>query len=123
MKAKLLILFISLSLSACSQNPVPSITDGTGRWVSCFFEQGSAYQDFTVKFKFDKIKNSSQIQIDQKDPIYAHVDAFTKNRISASFKNNKGESIKFRISLADGSFVMLNDSWHGGGYCEENNVN
>ncbi len=123
MKAKLFIPFISLGLPACSQSPVPSITDGTGRWVSCFFEQGTPYQDLTVKFKFDKIKNSSEIQIDQKDSIYANVDAFTKNRISVSFKNSKGESIKFRISLVDGSFVMLNDSWHGGGYCEESNVN
>lgn len=98
---------------------LPSIADGNGQWVSCFFSRGSAYQDLTLRFRYQKTKKYSEIKLDDNRPQNAFIETITKNRISTKFLNKNKQWIKLRVSFSDGSFEMTNRNYITSGICEE----
>lgn len=98
---------------------LPSIADGNGQWVSCFFRRGSAYQDLTLRFRYKKTNNYSEIKFDDLKPQRSFVETITKNRISTKFYNKNKEWIKLRVSFLDGSFQMTKGNYITSGICEE----
>ena len=98
---------------------LPSIADGNGQWVSCFFSRGSAYQDLTLRFRYKKNNNYSELKFDSAKPQRVFIETTTKNRISTKFLNINKEWIKFRVSFSDGSFEMTKGNYINSGICEE----
>lgn len=98
---------------------LPSIADGNGKWVSCFFSRGSAYQDLTLRFRYKKNNNYSEIKFDDLKPQRAFIESITKNRISTKFFNKDKDWVKLRVSFSDGSFQMTKGSYMTSGICEE----
>jgi hypothetical protein len=98
---------------------LPSIADGNGEWVSCFFNRGSAYQDLTLRFRYKKNNDYSEVKFDNLKPQRVIIESITKNRISTKLLNKNKEWVKLRVSFSDGTFQMTKGSYMTNGICEE----
>lgn len=98
---------------------LPSIANGNGQWVSCFFNEGSAYQDLTLRLRYNKIENYSELKFDNGKTQKLFIESITENRLFSKFYNSSKSFVKLRISFSDGSFQMTKGNYMTGGICEE----
>ena len=108
-------------LSACSPKvALPSLKEGSDKFVNCIFDASSVYKDIVFEFKYDKRKNAAQLVFKKPENEFrTRVIAHTENRLSVAFLNNRGTEVLLNLFYDTGLFTMLDQNVEIKGKCDE----
>jgi len=116
-----IILFLILILSGCqSKSSIPSLKNGTGKFVSCFYDPFSEYKDTVFEVSYDKNTNISNVVfIKPEKKLSSKVITQTNNRLLLELKNGKDESFLITFFLDTSTFIINSQNYQDSGTCEE----
>lgn len=110
-----------LFLAACSPKvTLPSLKEGSDKFVNCIFDSSSVYKDVVFELKYDKPKSAVVLIFKKPETEFpARVIAHTENRLSVAFINNRGKEILLNLYSDTGVFTMLDQTVEIKGKCDE----
>ena len=123
-KFKCAAITLLLLLGSCKSNDYLILKDGNGKFVTCFFQSGGAYQDLVFEVNYDKKINKSDLifissaQMKSRTQMTTEVLSFTENRLSLNFKNKDEENILLNLFFNTKNFELKHTKLEFTGICE-----
>ncbi|MSP42570.1 MAG: hypothetical protein EXR08_04285 [Alphaproteobacteria bacterium] len=113
-----------LLLTGCKGNDYLILKDGNGKFVTCFFQSGDAYQHLVFEVNYDKKLNKSDLffisssEMKGKKQMITEVLSFTENRLSIYFKNKNEENILLNVFFNTRNFELKPATHESTGICK-----
>lgn len=118
---KIIFTLVILILVGCQpKSLLPSLKNGTGEFISCFYDSSSRYKDTVFEVSFNKNSNTSNVFfIKPEKKLSSKVITHTNNRLSLELMNDKGESFLITFYFDTSKFVINSTNYEDSGTCEE----
>jgi hypothetical protein len=113
--------FTIFIIIGCSEkSKIPSLKYGENKFISCFFQTKSVYNDVVFDVKFDKKTNSSELVfIKPPQNFDTKVITYTDNRLSLELTSNKDENFLINFYFDTSNFDIKSIKYNDSGSCEE----
>jgi len=119
-KKSILILTLFIVIGCQPKSSIPSLKNGTGQFVSCFYDPVSRYKDTVFEVNYDKNTNTSNVVfIKPEKKLSSKVITHTNNRLSLELINDKGEPFLMTFFLDTSKFDINSKNYEDSGTCEE----